>query len=200
MMETKRNPWISIADLLSSVVLVVLLLFVMAALAPKYSIEMQRLKMMSQFNTDLNDYALKGQLKVYVDKSILEFTSVTFDQGSAKLNDNTNALVEDIAVKLKQYMSEHPSMEILIEGHTDPMPVTALRNVGGYYENNIQLSSLRAANVRKALLKHMGNDYAKRIGVAGYGETRLKNFKDKYSAENRRIEIRILWDGNDKSK
>lgn len=196
MMETKRNPWISIADLLSSVVLVVLLLFVMAALAPKYSIEMQRLKMMSQFNTDLNDYALKGQLKVYVDKSILEFTSVTFDQGSAKLNDNTNALVEDIAVKLKQYMAEHPSMEILIEGHTDPMPVTALRNVGGYYENNIQLSSLRAANVRSALLNYLGKgDYSKRIGVAGYGETRLKDTVNVYSAENRRIELRILWDG-----
>lgn len=192
----KRNPWISIADLLSSVVLVVLLLFVMAALAPKYSIEMQRNKIMSQFNTDLNDYALRGQLRIYVDKSILEFTSVTFEQGSAKLNDNTHAMVENIATKLKQYMDEHPSMEVLIEGHTDPMPVNAVRNVGGYYENNIQLSSLRAANVRSALLQYMHDkEFAKRIGVAGYGETRLKNTKDVYSPENRRIEIRILWDG-----
>lgn len=192
----KRNPWISIADLLSSVVLVVLLLFVMSVVGPKYSIEMQRNKIMSQFNTELTDYEMKGQLRVYVDKSILEFTSVTFEQGSARLNANTNALVKDIAVKLEQYMKEHPAMEILIEGHTDPAKVISVSNVGGYYANNIQLSSLRAANVREALLGYMTQkDFSKRIGVAGYGETRLKNTKDKYSAENRRIEIRILWDG-----
>lgn len=196
----KRNPWISIADLLSSVVLVVLLLFVMSVVGPKYSIEMQRNKIMSQFNTELTDYEMKGQLRVYVDKSILEFTSVTFEQGSARLNANTNALVKDIAVKLEQYMKEHPAMEILIEGHTDPAKVISVSNVGGYYANNIQLSSLRAANVRESLLNVMGKGFAKRIGVAGYGDTRLKNTKDKYSAENRRIEIRILWDGKEENK
>lgn len=191
----KRNPWISIADLLSSVVLVVLLLFVMAAIAPKYSEEMARNRIMSRFNDDLAGYESTGQLRIYVDKSILEFTSVTFDQGSAKLSQNTNALVKDLAKNLKKTMEEHPKMEVLIEGHTDPMPVAKVSNVGGYYENNIQLSSLRAANVREELLKAMGSGFAKRIGVAGYGETRLKNTKDKFSAENRRIEIRILWKG-----
>lgn len=200
MMGTKRNPWISIADLLSSVVLVVLLLFVMAAIAPKYTQELARNRIMSKFDSDLNKYESSGQLKVRIDESILEFTAVTFDQGSASLSGKTNNLVKDIAVKLKDYMQEHPKMEILIEGHTDPATVKSVSNVGGYYADNIQLSSLRAANVRKALLNHMGNDYAKRIGVAGYGETRLKNTKDKYSAENRRIEIRILWDGNEKGK
>jgi len=192
----KRNPWISIADLLSSVVLVVLLLFVMAAIAPKYSAEMQRNRIMNQFNTDLNDYESRGQLRVYVDKSMLEFTSVTFDQGSALLNKNTNALVKDLSGKLNQYMKEHPKMEILIEGHTDPATVKSVSNVGGYYANNIQLSSLRAANVRSALLKYMDKGMENRIGVAGYGETRLKDKKNRFSAENRRIEIRILWDGN----
>lgn len=199
-MGMKRNPWISIADLLTSVVLVVLLLFVMAAIAPKYSAEMVRHRVMSSFNADLADYESKGQLKVYVDRSVLEFTSVTFDQGSAMLNDDTTSLVHDLSKNLKKIMEEHPKMEVLIEGHTDPMPVTQVMNVGGYYENNIQLSSLRAANVRESLLNVMGNDYAKRIGVAGYGDTRLKNTKDKYSAENRRIEIRILWDGKDENK
>ena len=196
----RRNPWISIADLLSSVVLVVLLMFVMAAIAPKYSEEMAQSRIMSRFNDDLADYESKGQLRVYVDKSILEFTSVTFDQGSAKLSKNTNALVQDLAKNLKKTMDEHPKMEVLIEGHTDPMPVSKVSNVGGYYADNIQLSSLRAANVREELLKAMGRDFAKRIGVAGYGDTRLKNTKNKYSEENRRIEIRILWDGKEENK
>lgn len=199
-MGMKRNPWISIADLLSSVVLVVLLLFVMAAIAPKYSAEMTRQRVMSRFNTNLADYESAGQLRIYVDKSILEFTSVTFDQGSAILNENTTSLVKDLSKNLKKIMEENPKLEVLIEGHTDPMPVTKVMNVGGYYENNIQLSSLRAANVRESLLNVMGKDYAKRIGVAGYGDTRLKNTKDKYSAENRRVEIRILWDGKEENK
>ena len=67
----------------------------------------------------------------------------------------------------------------------------------GYFENNIQLSTLRAANVREALLNDMGKEYSNRIGVAGYGETRLKNKVDPLSAENRRIEIRILWNGKE---
>ena len=70
-------------------------------------------------------------------------------------------------------------------------------NRGGYFENNIQLSTLRAANVREALLNDMGKEYSNRIGVAGYGETRLKNKVDPLSAENRRIEIRILWNGKE---
>ena len=199
-MGMKRNPWISIADLLSSVVLVVLLLFVMAAIAPKYSAEMTRQRVMSRFNTNLADYESAGQLRIYVDKSILEFTSVTFDQGSAILNESTTSLVKDLSKNLKKIMEENPKLEVLIEGHTDPMPVTQVMNVGGYYENNIQLSSLRAANVRESLLNAMGNGYAKRIGVAGYGDTRLKNTKDKYSSENRRVEIRILWDGKEENK
>ena len=47
------------------------------------------------------------------------------------------------------------------------------------------------------ILVFLGKEYANRIGVAGYGDTRLKNTADPLSAENRRIEIRILWNGKD---
>lgn len=194
----KRNPWISIADLLSSVVLVLLLMFTLAAIAPKYTQDAQRHKIMEQISSALADYEKIGQLKVNQNEGILEFTSVTFPPGSAQLGADTVPLVKDIAVRLRQYMTEHPHMEVLIEGHTDPAAVTNVVNSGGYYENNIQLSTLRASNVRSALLGQMGNEYAKRIGVAGYGDTRLKNTQDPLSAENRRIEIRLLWNGQEK--
>ena len=86
-------------------------------------------------------------------------------------------------------------MELLIEGHTDPAMIHTVVNRGGYFADNIQLSTLRAANVRRELLASMGTEYANRIGVAGYGDTRLKNIEQPLSAENRRIEIRILWKG-----
>lgn len=191
----KRNPWVSISDLLSSVVLVLLLLFVMASIIPKYTQEAQRHQMMNQIEQTLKDYQEKGQVRVNTDTGILEFTSLTFSSGSAVLNPETTNIIQQLASKLKPYMDENSMIEILIEGHTDPAVVSAVRNEGGYFSNNIQLSTLRAANVRESLLKFMGSQYAGRVGVAGYGETRLKNTETPLSAENRRIELRILWNG-----
>lgn len=194
-MGKKGNPWISIADLFSSVVLVVLLLFVMALIAPKVSLEQHRKQIMNQYTSDMTNYTEKGQLRVYADKSLLEFTSVTFEQGSALLSKDAKALAKALAVKLKQNMDEHPKLEVLIEGHTDPALVRSTVNRGGYFQNNIQLSSLRAINVRDALLNAMGPGYDRRVGVAGYGETRLKDTVNVYSPDNRRIEVRFFWDG-----
>ena len=193
----KRNAWVSISDLLSSVVLVLLLLFVMASIIPKYNKEAQREQMMSQIDQALQEYKDSGQLLINTSTGVLEFTSVTFSSGSAVLNPETINIIQQLSERLKSYMDDNKTMEILIEGHTDPAVVSEVRNEGGYFENNIQLSTLRAANVRDTLLQYMGNEYSNRIGVAGYGETRLKNTVNPLSPENRRIELRILWNGKD---
>lgn len=151
--------------------------------------------MMTQIEQALKNYEESGQLRIHIDTGMLEFTSVTFSSGSAELTPATISVVKDFASQLKSYMAENPKMEVLIEGHTDPAPVSQLRNKGGYFANNVQLSTLRAANVREALLNDIGKEYANRIGVAGYGETRLKNTENPFAEENRRIEIRILWNG-----
>lgn len=194
-LQVKRNPWISITDLFSSVVLVVLLLFVMAAIVPKFTQEAQRREMMEKIDSALTVYEEQGQVKVHSETGMLEFTSVTFDSGSAELTPETKLLVKDLSANLTGYMAENPMMELLIEGHTDPAMIHTVVNRGGYFADNIQLSTLRAANVRRELLASMGTEYANRIGVAGYGDTRLKNIEQPLSAENRRIEIRILWKG-----
>ena len=193
----RNNPWISISDLLSSVVLILLLMFVLAAVLPQYSQEAQKREMMSKIGEALQEYQERGQVQVHLDTGMLEFTSVTFPSGSAELSEEALAAVKDFSEQLKIYMLENPKMTVLIEGHTDPAAVSKVINKGGYFENNVQLSTLRAANVRSALLKNIGQEYAQRIGVAGYGETRLKNTDNPLSAENRRIEIRILWNGQD---
>lgn len=194
-MQIKRNPWISTTDLFSSVVLVVLLLFVMAEIIPKFTQEAQRRDMMEKIETALTVYEQQGQVKVHTETGMLEFTSVTFDSGSAELTPKTKLLVKDLSENLIGYMAENPMLELLIEGHTDPAAIYAVINRGGYFEDNIQLSTLRAANVRKELLASMGKEYANRIGVAGYGDTRLKNTEQPVSPDNRRIEIRLLWKG-----
>ena len=132
----KGNPWVSISDLLSSIVLVLLLLFVMAVIIPKMNQNNQRMEMMQQINSALKDYQDKGQVKIHVETGMLEFTSVTFPSGSAELSPDMNILVNDLANKLKQYMDKNPLMEILIEGHTDPAVISQVMNNGGYFENN----------------------------------------------------------------
>ena len=193
----KNNPWVSISDLLSSVVLILLLMFILASVLPQYTQEAQRREMMDSFEEALLEYTRSGQVKIHVETGMLEFTSVTFASASAELTPNAVAALKDFSKHLKIYMQENPKMEVLVEGHTDPSAVTKVLNKGGYFENNIQLSTLRAANVREALLKNIGKEYANRIGAAGYGETRLKNIDNPLSEENRRIEIRILWNGQE---
>ena len=190
-MKQQSNPWISISDLLSSVVLILLLLFIMASIVPKFSMDSQRLEMMNQINLALKEYEKEGLVKVHRESGVLEFTSVTFDQGSAQLNSNTEHLVEEMSKKLQVYLKEKPNLEILIEGHTDPSAVHNVVNIGGYYDSNIQLSALRAINVRNTLLRHVGAEYS------GYGETRLKNKDNPMASENRRVEIRLLWSNTD---
>ena len=192
----QRNPWVSISDLLSSVVLILRLLFVRASIVPRYTEEARRRDRRDQIEQALQEYEESGQIKVHPDTGMLEFTSVTFNSGSAEVTPQTMKVVADLSEKLKAYMDQNSNMEILIEGHTDPAAIHQVMNKGGYFSDNIQLSTLRAANVRTALLKYLGSDYARRIGVAGYGETRLKNSENPLAAENRRIEIRILWNGN----
>lgn len=191
----RNNPWISISDLLSSVVLILLLMFILASVLPQYTQEAQKREMMSRIEAALKEYEERGQVQIHLETGILEFTSVTFPSGSAELTPLAANAVKDFSSQLKIYMTENPKMEVLVEGHTDPAIVSAVRNKGGYFENNVQLSTLRAANVRSALLQNIGQEFAQRIGVAGYGETRLKNTENPLSEENRRIEIRILWNG-----
>lgn len=196
-MVRHRNPWISIADLLSSVVLILLLLYILAVIIPKFNQASQQREMMTQIEAGLKSYEDKGQVEVHLETGTLEFTSLTFDSGSAELTPATTVMIADLSKMLGEYMAREPMMEILIEGHTDPAQIGNVLNKGGYFADNVQLSTLRAANVRAALLKSMGIDYAGRIGVAGYGDTRLKNKEKPLSPENRRIEIRILWNGKE---
>ncbi len=192
-MRVEKNPWIPIADLLSSVALVLLLLFIMAIIVPRFTQESQKREAIIQLQGALRDYEVNGLVKVHTESGMLEFTDITFDKGSALVNDKSIPAIKEVAGVLIANMDKNPQMQILIEGHTDPAVVTATVNKGGYFENNIQLSALRASNVRGYLLQFMGEGYANRIGVAGYGETRLKNNIDKMASENRRVEIRMLW-------
>jgi outer membrane protein OmpA-like peptidoglycan-associated protein len=84
--------------------------------------------------------------------------------------------------KLAKVLSENPSLEILIEGHTD--------NVGD--QKALVELSLKRAKAIKSYLVLSGIDES-RIGVFGYGAQKALNGNEneKEREKNRRVEIRI---------
>ena len=192
-MHSQSNPWISISDLLSSVLVVILFLLIVSAMIPKMAAEAERKKIMQELRVGLSDYETRGMLTVFSDSMRIDLGDVTFASGSAAPDSSFEPAFIKLAASLSSNMIRNPNLSILIEGHTDPMPVRKLVNSGGYYETNFQLSTLRAINVRNAILSHItDSSLYSRIGASGYGETRMRNRSQPYAPENRRIEIRLM--------
>ncbi|MCS7215882.1 MAG: OmpA family protein [Thermodesulfovibrio sp.] len=107
---------------------------------------------------------------------------VLFDIGKAELKDTAMSVLSEVAESLKSI-----SNEIVVEGHTDNLPI-----YGGRYRSNWELSAARAFSVRDYLIKQ-GID-ERRISCVGYGEYRpvAPNDTEENRAKNRRIEIKII--------
>ncbi|MCX7956906.1 MAG: OmpA family protein [Endomicrobia bacterium] len=107
---------------------------------------------------------------------------VLFDVGKAELKDTAKQVLNEVAKSLDTLTNE-----IVVEGHTDNIPIYA-----GKYKSNWELSSARAFSVRDYLIS-VGID-EKRISCVGYGEYRpvAPNDTEENRSKNRRIEIKII--------
>jgi len=109
---------------------------------------------------------------------------VLFDSGSAEFGENGEAIIAAVAPTLATFNNE-----ILVEGHTDTVPL----NRNGY--DNWNLSTDRALAVLKALKEWDGIDPA-RLAATGYGEyrPRASNETDEGKSANRRVELVVVVD------
>jgi len=107
---------------------------------------------------------------------------VLFASGSAEFGANGDAIVAAIAPTLATFDNE-----ILVEGHTDTVPL----NRDGY--DNWNLSSDRALAVLKALNGWDGIE-PERLAATGYGEyrPRASNETDEGKSANRRVELVVV--------
>jgi len=105
--------------------------------------------------------------------------SVTFEYNSSALDTNSY----DELRRLASYLLSHPSLRLLIEGHTDEV---------GNEQNNIRLSIQRAEAVIEYLSK-LGVT-SERLEAKGYGKTRplITGDTAELRKKNRRVEWRIL--------
>lgn len=109
--------------------------------------------------------------------------STFFASGSPKLRLPSLRSLDKIADILKQ-----KNNRLIIEGHTDDQQI-----VGGQYDSNWELASLRATSVVRYLIKYHNID-PKRLAAISYADTKplAPNTSDENRARNRRIEILIV--------
>jgi chemotaxis protein MotB len=110
-----------------------------------------------------------------------------FDSGSANLRPDALEILSILGQELQRF----PQMRILVEGHTDNVP---MRGVGPI-ATNWELSSMRAT----AVLRHLVYEWGippHRIEAIGRGEYHPIEPNDTPEGRqaNRRVEIRLMLD------
>ncbi len=111
--------------------------------------------------------------------------AILFDLGSSGIK--TSGL--EVLKKIEGILQEFDN-EIVIEGHTDDIPMQ-----GGLYPSNWELSTARSVSVVR-YLSETGNIGQNRLSAVGYGEYKpiVPNINEKNRAINRRVNILIIFD------
>lgn len=128
---------------------------------------------------------LEAAQKLSVDGNrIVMQNAVLFESGSVKIKPEGQKVLDDLGKALAQYSGR----EILIEGHTDNVPIA--QKFQGKYKSNWELSTARAL----AVLHYTSGKWKTKpslMGAVGYGEYRpvADNATEAGRAKNRRVVI-----------
>ena len=111
--------------------------------------------------------------------------AILFDSGSAKLKDSGLTILKQLEVLINDFDND-----IVIEGHTDNIPITSVT-----YPTNWELSTSRAVSVVRYLSEVVGVDPT-RLSARGYGEYSpiATNDTPTNRALNRRVNMFIVFD------
>jgi chemotaxis protein MotB len=109
---------------------------------------------------------------------------VTFDSGSASLTPEGMAIIDAVWGVLSRY----PDRQILVEGHTDNVPIAA--EYRSKYPSNWELSAARALAVVHHVQSRFKTD-PKRLAAVGCGKYRpiADNNTEEGRADNRRVVV-----------
>jgi chemotaxis protein MotB len=141
----------------------------------------------NELEKQLSEEIKRGEirLKRLHEKLIINIDDrISFDSGSAELKKEVlNALG-----KVAEILSNYPENRIVIEGHTDNVPISTKR-----FRDNWQLSTERALAVLSYLLKNTKLDPV-RFSAAGYGEYQpiVSNDTPANRGLNRRVDIIVI--------
>ncbi|MFH0976613.1 MAG: OmpA family protein [Spirochaetota bacterium] len=150
--------------------------------------ELDRMAMQAgELEKQLENEIKKGEirLKRLHEKLIINIDDkISFDSGQSDLKKGVLNALDKIA----KILSSYPEYTIIVEGHTDNVPISTKR-----FRDNWQLSTERALAVLNYLLKNAKLDPI-RFAAAGYGEFRpiVSNDTPENKALNRRVDIVVI--------
>ena len=216
-MKDKPSEWIAISDLMAGVMAVVMLMLVVSVLQKNAS-EIAYKEELAKAKGSKNDPVakmIKTLDKMIQTKSATEFISIdsrtnrmtlrdgVFERGSACLKPDARAAVESVQKYLEDFLRENPKARIFVEGYTDNLPVKSpvvdYQRFCTVYDDNFTLSAARAREARRYLIGSLNTDAARRIVVAGYGESKPLYGIDPADQKNRRVEVFFMIEQDDKS-
>ena len=208
-MKEKPSEWIAISVLMAGVMAVMMLLLVLAIMQKgaselKYKQELEQskshledpLKKISQnIKNILNSGNANALIEMDLQHSRLTLRDGVFEKGSACLTPEAQVAVQSVQNQLASFLKEHSRSKILVEGYTDNLPVknpvTDFRRFCTVYDDNYTLSAARAREARKAIIGTLDEATARRIIVAGYGDSSPLPGIDPSDARNRRVEVQL---------
>ena len=212
-MKDKPNEWVSIADLMAGVMAVVMLLLVVSVLQRNYSELKHRQeleqgvaaqkkaaeKVMTEMRQTFSSMGLSNLVEFDLAMHRLTLKDNVFTRGSACITANARPAFEKVQVHISEYFSRVKDAQIIIEGHTDNLPVhrpvTDYERFCTVYDDNYTLSAARAREARKLLIGALDSQHARSLIVAGYGDSQpLKNVSAS-DGRNRRVEVRFAYLG-----
>ncbi|MBP6437241.1 MAG: OmpA family protein [Paludibacteraceae bacterium] len=209
-MKKKSNEWVSIADLMSGVMAVVMLLLVISVLQNTYaemkhkqqlegSRDSQQKNMIKTLNDIKQEVSLQGGTDLIdfnIEQGTITLKDSIFAQGSACITPKAAHAFTNIKGKIETFLKSSNQAGIFVEGHTDNIPVS--KPVTDYYryctvyDDNYTLSAARAREARKLLIGQLDEVIAKRIIVAGYGDSQPISGVQPFDSSNRRIVVRFI--------
>jgi len=134
----------------------------------------------------LNDLRDKEQLWLEEREGLTYITldgEVTFASGSSRLTSSGQEILD----KIWEVLANYPEKAVLIEGHTDNVPIAP--QFQHIYRSNWELSSARAHKVLHYVRGKFGIE-PHRIGAVGYGEYRP--IADNATADGRALNRRVV--------
>lgn len=143
-------------------------------------------KMLSKLEQDMGDQTGSGAgpLDETVDGVLLKLpVSVSFRGSDATIDDEEKHM---FIRRIAEIINTLPaSVDISVRGYTD----NAKLPVGGRFQDNLELSSARAANVVRELIRN--GVKAERLSSAGFGESNpiASNAIEEQRVKNRRVEF-----------
>lgn len=143
-------------------------------------------KMASDFKTYFAENNLSEDVSVEIEDSYVKLNfkdGILFDSGKSDLTEYSMSILADVVVQLSDYTDS----EIIIEGHTDNMPISTADNPNNWY-----LSANRAL----AVLTFFIDNGVSPSMLSAEGKGEFDPISDNTTADgraqNRRVEIKIM--------